>query len=36
MPPQFTKTLAERMDSISNVVVKEAEKGEHVEPGKYS
>ena len=34
MPPQFTKTLAERMDSISNVVVKEAEKGEHVEPGK--
>jgi two-component system chemotaxis response regulator CheB len=34
MPPQFTRTLAERLNTISNVVVKEAEKGEHVEPGK--
>ncbi len=34
MPPHFTRTLAERMNSISNVLVKEAEKGEPVEPGK--
>ncbi|MFZ1979175.1 MAG: chemotaxis response regulator protein-glutamate methylesterase, partial [Bacteroidota bacterium] len=34
MPPHFTRTLAERMNSISNVFVKEAEKGEAIEPGK--
>ena len=34
MPPHFTRTLAERMNSISNVFVKEAEKGEAIEAGK--
>ena len=34
MPPHFTRTLAERMNSISNVFVKEAEKGEPMEAGK--
>jgi|WetSurMetagenome_2_1015567.scaffolds.fasta_scaffold49369_3 two-component system, chemotaxis family, protein-glutamate methylesterase/glutaminase len=34
MPPHFTKTLAERLNSISKVQVKEAEHGETFEPGK--
>jgi two-component system, chemotaxis family, protein-glutamate methylesterase/glutaminase len=34
MPPHFTRTLAERLNSISNVFVKEAEQGEPMEPGK--
>ena len=34
MPPHFTQTLAERLNSISNVIVKEAEHGEPIEPGK--
>jgi two-component system chemotaxis response regulator CheB len=34
MPPHFTKTLAERLNSISKVYVKEAEHGEPFEPGK--
>jgi two-component system, chemotaxis family, protein-glutamate methylesterase/glutaminase len=34
MPPQFTKTLSERLDNLSKVTVKEAEQGELMEPGK--
>lgn len=34
MPPQFTKTLAERLNSVSKVYVKEAEHGEIVKAGK--
>jgi two-component system chemotaxis response regulator CheB len=34
MPPHFTKSLAERLNSISKVSVKEAEQGEVLEPGK--
>jgi two-component system chemotaxis response regulator CheB len=34
MPPHFTKSLAERLNSISNVKVKEAEHGEAIQPGK--
>ena len=34
MPPHFTKSLAERLNSISNVNVKEAEHGEPIQPGK--
>jgi two-component system, chemotaxis family, protein-glutamate methylesterase/glutaminase len=34
MPPHFTKTLAERLNSISKIYVKEAENGEVIEPGK--
>lgn len=33
MPAGFTKSLAERLDSISQVKVKEAEDGEHILPG---
>ena len=34
MPPHFTKTMAERLNSLSKVGVKEAEEGEALEPGK--
>jgi len=34
MPPHFTRSLADRLNSISNVHVKEAEQGEIFEPGK--
>jgi two-component system chemotaxis response regulator CheB len=34
MPPHFTKSLAERLNSISKVSVKEAEQGEVLERGK--
>jgi two-component system, chemotaxis family, protein-glutamate methylesterase/glutaminase len=34
MPPHFTKSLAERLNSLSKVYVKEAEHGEVVEAGK--
>ncbi len=34
MPPHFTKTLAERLNSLSKVQVKEAEHGEVFESGK--
>ena len=34
MPPHFTKSLAERLNSISKVCVKEAEQGEVFEAGK--
>lgn len=33
MPPHFTKSLGERLNSLSEVTVKEAEHGEKVEPG---
>lgn len=33
MPPGFTKPLAERMNKNSNILVKEAVKGDKVEPG---
>ncbi|MFH0990134.1 MAG: chemotaxis response regulator protein-glutamate methylesterase [bacterium] len=34
MPPHFTRTLSERLNSLSKVAVKEAEHGELMEPGK--
>jgi two-component system chemotaxis response regulator CheB len=34
MPPHFTRSLADRLNSISTVYVKEAEHGEFMEPGK--
>jgi len=34
MPPNFTKTLADRLNCISKVTVKEAEHGENMERGK--
>jgi len=33
MPPTFTKSMADRLDSLSQVTVKEAENGELIEPG---
>lgn len=34
MPEGFTKSFAERLDSVSDVEVKEAEPGDHVVPGR--
>ncbi|MCX6120756.1 MAG: chemotaxis response regulator protein-glutamate methylesterase [Ignavibacteriales bacterium] len=34
MPPHFTKSLADRLNSLSRVYVKEAEQGEIIEAGK--
>jgi len=33
MPPVFTKSFADRLDSICRVKVKEAEDGDHIQPG---
>lgn len=33
MPPGFTKTFAERMDSLTRLQVKEAEEGDELKPG---
>ncbi len=33
MPPTFTKSMADRLNSLSEVSVKEAESGEAIEPG---
>lgn len=33
MPPGFTKTFAERMDSLTRLKVKEAEEGDQLKPG---
>lgn len=33
MPPKFTKSLADRLNSISEIIVKEAEEGEILEKG---
>lgn len=33
MPPGFTKSLAQRLDRISNISVKEAEEGDELKPG---
>lgn len=33
MPPMFTKSLANRLNELSNIRVKEAESGDHIETG---
>ena len=33
MPPKFTKSLADRLNTLSEIAVKEAEEGDVVEPG---